>query len=66
MIADLGKTNAKWSAPTNKSNFSTLKFFIEDEDKLIFCNGKGIRKSKYLHWEMEPLGKSKSLFETNQ
>ena len=53
MIADLDNTKGSWTDPTTKSNFSTLKFYNEDSDSLIICNGESILKRKYLDYKME-------------
>ena len=54
MIVDLNKTRADWTDPTT-SNFSTLKFYVEDKNRLIICNGGAKLKTKYLHWEMQKI-----------
>ena len=54
MIVDLNKTRADWTDPTT-SNFSTLKFYSEDKNRLIICNGGAKLKTKYLHWEMQKI-----------
>jgi hypothetical protein len=35
MLTDLSTCKSKWTAPGTTSNFSTLKFVVEDYDNLI-------------------------------
>jgi hypothetical protein len=45
MMTDLSQCNSKWTAPGTTSNFSTLKFKVEDMDKLIPIIGQVSKKT---------------------
>lgn len=46
MITDLTTCKSKWTAPGTTSNFSTLRFVVEDQDKLIPVVGAVTNKTK--------------------
>lgn len=46
MITNLEQCKSKWSAPGSTSNFSTLKFVAEDQDKLTTVIGSVTNKTK--------------------
>jgi hypothetical protein len=46
MITDLSECSSQWTAPGKNSNFSTLKFKIDDLDKLITVIGQVSEKTR--------------------
>ena len=51
MVADLSETKGQWDSPSTQSNFSSLKFYNEDKEHLMLCNGKILQLKKYLKYE---------------
>jgi hypothetical protein len=45
-IVDLDQCKSKWTAPGTSSNFSTLKFLVEDQDKIMPVVGAITNKTK--------------------
>ena len=46
MLANLDECKSNWTAPGDKSNFSTLQFLVEDKDKLQVVTGSVSDKTK--------------------
>jgi len=51
-VVDLSKCLSDWTDPTNKSNFSTLKFLVSDRPEIYIIHGEMVGKKKYLSCEM--------------
>tara|TARA_B110000858_G_C17770639_1_gene459417 strand:- start:129 stop:680 length:552 start_codon:yes stop_codon:yes gene_type:complete len=51
-VVDLSKCESNWTSPTNKSNFSTLKFLTNDISEISIIHGEMVSKKKYLSCEM--------------
>ena len=45
-IVDLAQCKSKWTAPGTSSNFSTLKFLVEDQNKIMPVVGAITNKTK--------------------
>ena len=62
MIANLDECKSKWDKPGTTSNFSGLKFLVEDQDKIIPIVGtitnktpSGRKDGKYILPVMESI-----------
>jgi hypothetical protein len=53
LMVNLKLCTHQWSAPGTTSNFSSLKFIVNDEDKLQMVFGSPIKKKKYLGFQFE-------------
>lgn len=53
LMVDLNSCTHQWSATGSTSNFSSLKFVVDDEQKLQMVFGSPIKKKKYLAFTFE-------------
>lgn len=49
-LVDLSKCESDWTAPTTKSNFSSLKFLNEDYCKINVIHGNMQKKQKFINF----------------
>jgi len=49
-LVDLSECESNWTAPTTKSNFSTLKFLNNDFSKIQLIHGDMTKKQKFINF----------------